>query len=59
MSWQYRIMASETGVHRPHVAGIAGSQLHGCQSIVLAGSFEEDVDNGHEFYYTGCGGKLF
>ena len=37
---------------RPPVAGIAGSEKKGCQSIVLAGGYEDDEDNGDEFTYT-------
>ena len=57
MSWQYRIQASEAGVHLPPVAGIAGQSNNGCQSIVLAGGYEDDEDNGEEFFYTGAGGR--
>ncbi|XP_037089787.1 E3 ubiquitin-protein ligase UHRF1-like [Pollicipes pollicipes] len=57
MRWQYRIQASEAGVHRPHVAGIAGREKEGAFSIVLSGGYEDDVDNGDEFYYTGSGGR--
>ena len=53
MSWQFRIQCSEVGVHRPPVAGIAGSAALGCQSIVLAGGYEDDEDWGTEFTYTG------
>lgn len=56
-SWKYRIHASEAGVHRPPVGGIAGSGAKGCQSIVLAGGYPEDVDNGETFLYTGAGGR--
>ncbi|KAF0298619.1 E3 ubiquitin-protein ligase UHRF1 [Amphibalanus amphitrite] len=57
MRWQYRIQASEAGVHRPHVAGIAGREKEGAFSIVLSGGYEDDVDNGEEFFYTGSGGR--
>lgn len=57
MSWQYRIQASEVGIHRPPVGGIAGSGESGCQSIVLAGGYEDDEDWGEGFYYTGSGGR--
>ena len=46
-----------TGIHRPPVSGIAGQSQIGCQSIVLAGGYEDDEDNGIEFYYTGSGGR--
>ncbi len=57
MCWKYRIQVSEEGVHRPPVAGIAGKPNEGCQSIVLAGGYEDDVDHGDEFHYTGSGGR--
>ncbi|TRY62677.1 hypothetical protein TCAL_02058 [Tigriopus californicus] len=57
MCWKYRLQMSEQGVHRPPVAGIAGRPTEGAFSIVLAGGYEDDVDNGDEFYYTGAGGR--
>ena len=36
---------------------LAGQANNGCQSIVLAGGYEDDIDSGFEFYYTGCGGR--
>lgn len=56
-SWMFRIGASEVGVHRPHVSGIHGREDEGAFSIVLAGGYEDDVDNGDEFFYTGSGGR--
>ena len=53
MTWKYRIQLSEEGLHRPPVAGIAGKPTEGCYSIVLAGGYEDDVDDGEEFKYTG------
>ncbi|CAG2058610.1 unnamed protein product, partial [Timema podura] len=49
--------ASEAGIHRPHVAGIHGREDRGAFSIVLSGGYEDDVDNGDEFWYTGSGGR--
>ncbi len=34
-----------------------GRAEEGCQSIVLAGGYEDDTDLGFEFFYTGCGGR--
>lgn len=34
---------SESGVHRPHVAGIHGRSNDGAYSLVLAGGYEDDV----------------
>ncbi|KAJ1898919.1 hypothetical protein LPJ81_004240 [Coemansia sp. IMI 209127] len=54
--WRYRINVSESGIHRPPVGGIAGSSTKAAASIVLAGGYPEDTDNGDEFIYTGSGG---
>jgi E3 ubiquitin-protein ligase UHRF1 len=51
------VQVSESGVHRPHVAGIHGRESDGAYSIVLSGGYEDDVDNGDEFLYTGSGGR--
>ncbi|XP_073201406.1 E3 ubiquitin-protein ligase UHRF2 isoform X2 [Lepidochelys kempii] len=48
---------SEAGVHRPHVGGIHGRSNDGAYSLVLAGGFEDEVDRGDEFTYTGSGGR--
>lgn len=57
-SWYpYRIDASEAGVHRPPVAGIAGAAKEGSQSIALSGGYEDDNDKGETFIYTGSGGR--
>lgn len=34
---------SESGIHRPHVAGIHGRSNDGAYSLVLAGGYEDDV----------------
>ena len=51
------MQASESGVHRPHVAGIHGRENEGAYSIVLSGGYDDDVDNGEEFTYSGSGGR--
>lgn len=48
---------SEAGVHRPPVAGIHGREEDGAYSIILSGGYEDDIDYGDEFYYTGSGGR--
>ena len=48
---------SEAGGHRPPVAGIAGTGDLDCQSLALSGGYEDDVDDGDEFTYTGSGGR--
>ena len=55
--WLFRMQCSEDGVHRPPVGGIHGTEKEGCQSIVISGGYEDDVDNGEEFTYTGSGGR--
>ncbi|KAJ8737282.1 hypothetical protein PYW07_000553 [Mythimna separata] len=57
MCWRFRIQLSETGVHRPPVSGIHGRDVEGAYSIVLSGGYEDDVDYGNEFTYTGSGGR--
>lgn len=47
-TWRYRMQVAESGVHRPHVAGIAGRKDVGAFSIVLAGGYEDDKDDGDE-----------
>lgn len=37
------LKVSESGVHRPHVAGIHGRSNDGSYSLVLAGGYEDDV----------------
>lgn len=44
-------------MHRPHVAGIHGRENEGAYSIVLSGGYEDDVDDGEEFTYSGSGGR--
>lgn len=42
---------------RPPVAGIHGNPDLGCYSIALSGGYEDDVDLGESFIYTGEGGR--
>ena len=41
---------------RPTVAGIHGSETDGCYSLALSGGYEDDIDLGDSFTYTGEGG---
>ena len=41
------IKVSESGVHRPHVAGIHGRENEGSYSIVLSGGYEDDRVSDH------------
>ena len=40
---------------RPTVAGIHGNVDKGCYSIALSGGYEDDLDLGESFTYTGSG----
>lgn len=53
----YKKQVSEAGIHRPLVAGIHGKGNEGAYSIVVSGGYEDDMDNGDEFEYTGAGGR--
>jgi E3 ubiquitin-protein ligase UHRF1 len=55
--WEGRMHASRDGVHAPVVAGISGNEKVGCWSIALSGGYEDDVDEGYCFTYTGSGGR--
>lgn len=57
MCYKFRMQCSEEGIHRPPVAGIAGTKATGCPSLVLGGGYEDDVDDGDVFTYTGAGGR--
>ena len=46
-----------TAITRRTVHGIAGSEEKGAYSIVLSGGYEDDVDLGEAFSYTGSGGR--
>ncbi|KAE9529076.1 hypothetical protein AGLY_012030 [Aphis glycines] len=56
-TWLFRVQVSESGIHRPPVGGIHGRDNQGAFSIVLSGGYEDDIDNGEEFMYTGSGGR--
>ncbi|KAI9063042.1 hypothetical protein FKP32DRAFT_1686352 [Trametes sanguinea] len=54
--WETRQACSADAIHAPWVAGIsAGPQ--GAYSIALSGGYEDDVDLGEAFTYTGSGGR--
>lgn len=50
--WRYRVQAAQTGVHRPLVASVHGSQNRGAYSLLFSAALPEDVDLGEELYYT-------
>ncbi|GBN86480.1 E3 ubiquitin-protein ligase UHRF1 [Araneus ventricosus] len=43
--------------YRPPVSGIHGNPAVGCYSLALSGGYEDDVDLGDSFIYTGEGGR--
>jgi E3 ubiquitin-protein ligase UHRF1 len=55
--WNDRLHCRQWGAHFPHVAGIAGQSGVGAQSVVLSGGYEDDMDEGEWFLYTGSGGR--
>lgn len=55
--WKDRLDCRQWGAHFPHVAGIAGQSNTGAQSVVLSGGYEDDLDEGEWFLYTGSGGR--
>lgn len=55
--WNDRMDCRQWGAHFPHVAGISGQSKRGAQSVVLSGGYEDDLDEGEWFLYTGSGGR--
>lgn len=55
--FENRVALSKSGVHKPSMSGIWGSQVHGAYSIVLSGGYEDDVDQLDYILYTGQGGQ--
>ncbi|KZT74652.1 hypothetical protein DAEQUDRAFT_659485 [Daedalea quercina L-15889] len=54
--WMTREECSTDAIHAPWVAGIAGGP-DGAYSVALSGGYEDDVDLGEAFTYTGAGGR--
>ncbi|KIM66168.1 hypothetical protein SCLCIDRAFT_1211392 [Scleroderma citrinum Foug A] len=54
--WASREECSNDAIHAPWVAGIAPGK-NGAYSIALSGGYEDDVDDGYAFTYTGAGGR--
>ncbi|KAI0348037.1 hypothetical protein BDW22DRAFT_47112 [Trametopsis cervina] len=54
--WETRKECSIAAIHAPWVAGISGGP-DGCYSVALSGGYEDDVDLGEGFTYTGSGGR--
>jgi len=56
-SFASRKACSAAKVHTPLVPGISGSSIEGACSVVLSGGYEDDIDEGETFTYTGAGGR--
>ncbi|PFH54505.1 hypothetical protein AMATHDRAFT_52121 [Amanita thiersii Skay4041] len=54
--WESRQGCSADSVHAPWVAGISGGN-NGAYSVALSGGYDDDVDLGYAFTYTGSGGR--
>ena len=52
-----RLELSTRGLHRPRRAGVSGSPAEGCDSIILAGAYEDDLFGEDEIIYSGSGGR--
>ncbi|PWW76046.1 hypothetical protein C7212DRAFT_195018 [Tuber magnatum] len=55
--WPSRIACSADAVHPPTVGGIYGGGKTGAYSVALSGGYEDDVDEGFRFTFTGSGGR--
>ena len=54
--WETRLECNYDNIHRPTVAGIHPGP-DGAYSVALSGGYEDDVDLGDSFTYTGEGGR--
>ncbi|CAE6490171.1 unnamed protein product [Rhizoctonia solani] len=54
--WETRAECSAAAIHAPFVAGISGGS-EGAYSVALSGGYDDDVDMGDAFTYTGSGGR--
>lgn len=55
--WETRAECSTDAIHAPFVAGISGDARLGAYSVALSGGYDDDVDLGYAFTYTGSGGR--
>ncbi|CUA76455.1 hypothetical protein RSOLAG22IIIB_06286 [Rhizoctonia solani] len=54
--WETRAECSAAAIHAPFVAGISGGP-QGAYSVALSGGYDDDIDMGDAFTYTGSGGR--
>ncbi|CAZ81145.1 unnamed protein product [Tuber melanosporum] len=55
--WPSRLACSADAVHPPTVGGIYGGTTTGAYSVAVSGGYEDDVDEGFRFTFTGSGGR--
>ncbi|KDQ10475.1 hypothetical protein BOTBODRAFT_68562 [Botryobasidium botryosum FD-172 SS1] len=55
--WETRAECSAAAIHAPWVGGISGNAREGAWSVALSGGYDDDVDHGIAFTYTGAGGR--
>ena len=55
--FQNRKELAESGIHRPHQAGIWNAGGDFAVSIIVSGGYVDDTDNGTDLLYTGQGGR--
>ncbi|KAF8324279.1 PUA-like domain-containing protein [Cantharellus anzutake] len=56
MVFETRQAASQAAIHAPWVAGISAGK-DGAYSVALSGGYDDDVDMGDGFTFTGAGGR--
>ncbi|KAH8120366.1 PUA-like domain-containing protein [Phellopilus nigrolimitatus] len=54
--WETRQACSTDAIHAPWVGGISNGPK-GAYSVALSGGYDDDVDMGYGFTYTGSGGR--
>lgn len=57
MSWEKRQQILDARGHMMQIGGIHGAKTVGAFSVVLSEGYEDDVDNGFTFIFTGSGGR--
>jgi SAD/SRA domain len=55
--WHSRMGAGWDGTHANPMSGIATYKREGATAIALSGGYEDDIDEGYRFLYSGSGGK--
>jgi hypothetical protein len=58
-TWHTRLGAAWDGTHPSAMGGIAVRESGGACSVALSGGYEDDIDEGYRFVYTGAGGHHY